>query len=95
MRDICAKMPEVDRIRQIINKRFGFKARLWQVSILVDITVKKKDICAITSYNASKSLVYQVILVVTGGSVLVISPTIALMEDQVKANLHYSLYVGC
>lgn len=37
-RDICARMPEVDRIRPVINKQFGFKARPWQVSVLIDIT---------------------------------------------------------
>ena len=84
-RDICARMPEVDRIRRVITKRFRLKARPWQVSVLVDITHKKRDVCAIASTNAGKSLVYQAIPVVTGGSVLVISPTIALMEDQVRA----------
>ena len=76
-------MPEVSCIRQAIHARFGLKARPWQVSVLIDITEKKRNICAIASTNAGKSLIYQVILVITGGSILVISPTIALMEDQV------------
>ena len=46
---------------------------------------KKKDICVIASTNTGKSLVYQAIPVVTRGSVLVISLTIILMEDQVRA----------
>lgn len=78
-------MPEVDRIRRLINEHFELKARPWQVSVLVDITQKKRDVCAIASTNTSKSLVYQAIPVVTGGSVLVVSLTIALMEDQVRA----------
>lgn len=45
---------------------------------------KKKDVYTIVSTNANKSLVYQAILVVIGGFVLVILPTIALIEDQVK-----------
>lgn len=73
-------MPEVDRVYQIIIEWFSFNIKSWQVSILVNITLKKKDVCTIISINTSKSLVYQVIPVVTRGFVLVISPTIALME---------------
>ncbi len=49
----------------------------------MDITKYKRDVCVIAGTNASKSLVYQSIPIITGGSALVISPTIALMEDQV------------
>ncbi len=49
----------------------------------MDITKCKSDVCAIAGTNAGKSLVYQSIPIVTGGSVLVILPTIALIEDQV------------
>ncbi len=57
------------------------------MSVLIDITQKKRDVCALASTNAGKSLVYQAVPVITGGSILVISPTIALMEDQVIAAL--------
>lgn len=83
-REIFARMPEVARIRRAINEHLGLKARPWQVSVVADITQKKRDVCALASTNAGKSLVYQAIPIVTGGSVLVISPTIALMEDQVS-----------
>ena len=85
--DICARMLEVSRICQGIYAQFGLKARPWQVSVLIDICQKKRDICALASTNAGKSLVYQAIPIITGGSVLVISPTIALMEDQIIAAL--------
>lgn len=87
-------MPEVDRIRRLINEHFGLKARSWQVSVLVDITQKKRDVYAIASTNAGKNLVYQAIPVVIGGSVLVVSPTIALMEDLVSAFSSYRLQFG-
>lgn len=93
-RNICARMPEVDRICRVINERFGLKARPWQVSVLVDITLKKRDVCAIASTNAGKSLVYQAILIVTRGFVLVISPTIALIEDQVRVSSKFCLCIG-
>lgn len=80
-KNICARMPEVDCICRVINEQFDLKAKSWQVSVLVDITLKKRDVCAIASTNASKNLVYQAIPIVTRGFILVISPTITLMED--------------
>lgn len=87
IRNICAKILEVGRICQIINERFGFNARSWQVSVL------KKDVSTIASTNIGKSLVYQAILIVTRDFVLVILPTIALIEDQVRASLKYCPYI--
>lgn len=82
-RAISTKMTEVKAVCQAINEQFNVKARPWQVSVVIDITKQKREVCAIAGTNAGKSLVYQSIPVITGGSVLVISPTIALMEDQV------------
>ena len=77
-------MLEVDCIRRVIIKCFRLKARPWQISVLVDIVHKKRDIYTIANTNASKSLVYQAIPVVTGGLILVISPTITFIEDQIR-----------
>ncbi len=49
---------------------------------MVDLTHQKRDVFVIAGTNVGKSLTYQAIPEVTGGIVLVISPTIALMEDQ-------------
>ncbi len=76
-------MKEVESVRQVINTHFNIKARPWQVSIIIDITKCKRDICAIIDTSANKSLVYQLIPVIIGGSVLVILVTIVLIEDQV------------
>ncbi len=48
---------------------------------MIDITPTKRDVCAIASTNAGKNLVYQAILVVTEGFVLVLSPTITLIKN--------------
>ena len=79
-RKISNKMKEVESVYQVINTYFKLKARPWQVGAVMDITKRKRDICAIAGINAGKSLIYQSILVITGGFVLVISPTIALMD---------------
>lgn len=80
---ISIKVKEVKSICQVINIHFNHKAKPWQVSAIIDIAKRKTDIYAIARTNAGKSLVYQSILVVTRESVLVISPTIAFIEDQV------------
>lgn len=90
MRDIFIKMSEVDHIWWVVNNWFGLKAQLWQVHVLVNITIKKRDVYAIISTNTNKSLVYQVILVVTKDFILVISPIIAFIGDQIRVVLYYS-----
>lgn len=77
-------MLEVNHICQVINKQFDLRARFWQVNIVVDITLKKRDVYGIASTNADKNLVYQAIPVITEGFVLVILPTITLIENQVR-----------
>lgn len=63
----------------------------------MDITKHKRDICAIANINTGKSLVYQSVTGITGVSILVILPIIALIEDQVciapKMLYYYHLYL--
>lgn len=74
-------MPKVDCICQVIIRYFRLKARPWQISIFGKIIHKKKDcVCAIISINASKNLVYEAILVITRGLILVILITIILIN---------------
>lgn len=65
--NICARMPKVDRIYQVITKHFRLKARSYLVSILVHFTYKKNNIYTITNTNTNKILVYHAIPIVTKG----------------------------
>ena len=69
-------------VRVKIEAKFGFAAFRWQASAIIDLTHHKKDVFVIAGTIARKNLTYQAIAEVTGGIVWVISPTIALMEDQ-------------
>ncbi len=80
-RQISTKVKEIESVCQVIHTHFNLKARQWQVNTIIDITKRKRDICAVAGISAGKNLVYQLISVVTGGSIFVISPTIAIMED--------------
>ncbi len=83
IREISTKIKKVESMNQVINIHFKLKARPWQIGAIMIITKWKRDVCAIADINVSKNLVYWSISVVINGSVLVISPTIALMEDQI------------
>lgn len=69
-------------VRGKIKAKFGFTLIFCQASTIVDLIYKKKDIFVIIGTNTGKSLTYQAISKVTRRIVLVISPTIALMKDQ-------------
>ncbi len=58
IQDICVRISKVDYICQIIIGHFRLKARPYQVSILLDIRYKKREIYAITSTNTGNNLIY-------------------------------------
>lgn len=74
-------MLKVNYIYHIITEYFKQKATFQKVNILIDIIYKKKDIYIITNTITSKSLVYQEILIVIKGLVLVILLIITFIED--------------
>ena len=65
-----------------IKAKFNLKTYFWQVSVVVNIIYYKKDIFVIADINVRKNLTYRSISKITRGIVLVISLTIALIEDQ-------------
>lgn len=58
--------------------------KLWQVSAIVDIIYKNKDVIISAGIGSGKNLPYPLILFIKGKAIiLVISLTIALMTNQV------------
>lgn len=76
--------PGFNKIRKSIKSSFLISPKPWQVSMVADIIQTKRDVVVIAGSSAGKILPYQSIPLITGGIVLVVSPTIALMEDQVS-----------
>ncbi|UQA63011.1 DNA topoisomerase 3 [Polyangium aurulentum] len=67
----------------ILRERFGFPAfRPYQEAVCRAVT-EGRDVLLVMPTGAGKSLCYQLPGVARGGTTLVISPLIALMEDQV------------
>lgn len=65
-----------------IKAKFGFASFFWQANAIVDLTYQKRDVFVITDTNTQKSWTYQLIPKFTGGIVLVISFTMAFIEDE-------------
>lgn len=74
--------PIFHNIGDKIKAKFAFVSFLWQASVIVDLIYQIKNVFIIAGINAKKRLIYQKILKVTGGIVLIISPTIAFIKDQ-------------
>jgi ATP-dependent DNA helicase RecQ len=71
--------------RDVLSSVFGHADfRVPQEQIISDV-IAGRDVLAIMPTGAGKSLCYQVPALVRPGTALVISPLIALMEDQVRA----------
>ena len=76
---------------QVLHEVFGFPAFRGQQEAIVRDVCAGRDVLAIMPTGAGKSLCYQVPALVRPGCALVVSPLIALMEDQVRALRAYGV----
>jgi len=69
---------------KILRKYWGFKEFRESQGEIIENVLQKKDILALLPTGGGKSLCYQLPAIILEGTCLVISPLIALMEDQVN-----------
>ena len=78
-----ASMPDIDTV---LRERFGLSEfRPWQREAIESLLHGPKRVVVIAPTGGGKSLCYQLPAAVLEGTSVVISPLIALMEDQVRA----------
>ena len=77
-----ARMVSIDRE---LNDTFGYSSFLPGQRDIIEAVVSGRDCIGIMPTGAGKSLTYQLVARVLGGTTLVVSPLIALMKDQVDA----------
>ncbi len=75
----------MDRAHEVLERVFGYKSfRLHQAAI-IETVVNGGDALALMPTGGGKSLCYQIPSIVRAGTGIVVSPLIALMQDQVDA----------
>ena len=76
-------MPDIDLA---LRERFGLPAfRPWQREAIEELLEGRRRVVVIAPTGGGKSLCYQLPAAVLDGTSIVVSPLIALMEDQVRA----------
>lgn len=89
--------PDAEHI-DVLKKYFGHsKFRPMQWKIINEVLNSKRDVCVVMATGYGKSLCYQYPSLYSGGTTVVISPLISLMEDQVTKLGLYSIaacYLG-
>ncbi|MFT3986711.1 RecQ family ATP-dependent DNA helicase [Aestuariivirga sp.] len=71
--------------QSILRSTFGYETFRPGQEEIVDALVQGEDVLAVMPTGAGKSLCYQVPALVRGGLAIVVSPLVALMQDQVSA----------
>jgi ATP-dependent DNA helicase RecQ len=79
---------------QVLRQVFGFRNFRGQQQNIIDAVIRGRDALVIMPTGGGKSLCYQVPALVREGTGLVVSPLIALMQDQVMALREFGIEAG-
>lgn len=77
----------MDRAHQVLAEVFGYKRFRAHQAEIVETVIRGQDALALMPTGGGKSLCYQIPAIVRPGTGVVVSPLIALMQDQVDALL--------
>ncbi|MCJ1470613.1 hypothetical protein MMC07_009259 [Pseudocyphellaria aurata] len=77
----------IGNFRKLVNERFNLQAKAWQIAVMKNILKDCVDVVVSAGTSQGKSLTFQALpMLLTQGSgiVLVVCPTLSLMDDQVQ-----------
>lgn len=83
--------PPISPARQVLQSVFGYDSFRGQQEAIVEAVIAGRDALVLMPTGGGKSLCYQVPALVRRGTAVVVSPLIALMQDQVTALLQYGV----
>ncbi len=81
MRKLTKSMPEID-LPNLLHRTFGHTSFRPNQKAVCEAATAGRDLLLVMPTGAGKSLCYQLPAIARGGTALVISPLIALMDDQ-------------
>src|ERR1700704_6807030 len=85
MRIPLIQLPDISAMRRVLKDVFGFEDfRPGQEAVMTTL-LAGRPVLSVMPTGSGKSLCYQVPALVLGGLTLVVSPLVALMQDQVSA----------
>ncbi len=82
-------------LSELLRRVFGFNTFLANQETVCRAVIEGRDVLLVMPTGSGKSLCYQLPAIARGGTTLVISPLIALMEDQVAKLKARGLAVAC
>ena len=75
----------INRAKQILHQTFGYSAFRGEQAQVIDCLLEGQDALVLMPTGGGKSLCYQIPGMIRNGMAIVVSPLIALMQDQVNA----------
>ena len=85
-------MTSFEQAEEVLKRCFGHDGFRPEQERAIKAIMGKRDVLAVMSTGAGKSLIYQVPAVALGGTTIVISPLVSLMSDQVKKLVELGLH---
>lgn len=85
-------MASFEQAKEVLKRCFGHDGFRPEQERAIRAIMGKRDVLAVMSTGAGKSLIYQVPAVALGGTTIVISPLVSLMSDQVGKLLDLGLH---
>lgn len=87
--------PDTDTLLQALTTYFGFQSFRTGQQHVIEAALQKRDVLTIKPTGGGKSLCYQLPGLIEGGLTVVVSPLIALMQDQVDSLREDGVCAGC
>ncbi len=84
-------IPRTDQLHEVLRTVFGYHAFRGSQEDVIEQVIAGRDVLLIMPTGAGKSLCYQIPSLLRPGTGVVVSPLIALMQDQVRALTQYGI----
>lgn len=86
------RMASFEQAKEVLRRCFGHDGFRPEQERAIRAIMGKRDVLAVMSTGAGKSLIYQVPAVALGGTTIVVSPLVSLMSDQVRKLVELGLH---